>query len=91
LTFPDSPNEVVFILREKRHPKFHREGNDLHISMGITRQQAKDGCELTIELLDGKDLSIKLPGGHIEKSGQTIRVQGQGWPIRKTGMVPKET
>jgi DnaJ-class molecular chaperone len=85
---PSDPRiEFEFVLSEEKHPIYYRDGNDLHASVTISHREAKEGCKVEIESLD-KDTScieVEVPAGLIQKSGESLTVQNQGWPNRKSG------
>jgi DnaJ-class molecular chaperone len=50
-----TPGNVVFKLREQpNHPRFRREGNDLHHTMHITLKEALLGFRKSVLHLDGR-------------------------------------
>lgn len=61
ITFPkegdEAPNripaDIVFIIRDKPHPVFRREGSDLHYTAHITLKQALCGFLIEVPLLQG--------------------------------------
>jgi DnaJ-class molecular chaperone len=78
--------EVVFVLVPgEKHDIFTRVGNDLHVTVPISREEMKEGCTIDIEALGPEEpmIEVDVAPGIIEKSGQTLTVKGKGWPIRK--------
>jgi DnaJ-class molecular chaperone len=78
--------EVVFVLvQEEKHDTFTRVGNDLHVTVPISREEMKEGCTIDIEPLGPGEatIEVEVAPGIIEKSGQTLTVKKKGWPIRK--------
>lgn len=77
--------EVVFILEEKRHPRFKREGNDLRTSVKVAKSKAKKGCTVFIEPLSESELPImvELRPRQITHDRQIVTVKGRGWPNTK--------
>lgn len=101
IRFPHAGNEqmnseaqdLVFVVEEKPHEVFKREGNDLHADLKIPLVEALAGppegakkLSKTLELLDGRKLQIAVPMG-IVKPGQTMTIPGEGMPTRKDGVV----
>jgi DnaJ homolog subfamily B member 4 len=92
--FPQAGNEVpsgesqdlVFIVEEKPHPHFVRDGSDLiHIiKIPLVDALTSDGGTRQVEGLSGSNITVTLPGGVI-KPGQETRVRGGGMPVRKDG------
>jgi len=104
IRFPHAGNEqpngegqdLVFVVEEKPHEVFKREGNDLSANLKIPLVEALAGppggvgkLAKTLELLDGRKLQIAVPMG-IVKPGQTMTISGEGMPIRKDGVVQKK-
>lgn len=77
--------DMVFILKEEKHERFTRIGNDLYTTVIILASQAKEGCTVEIESLDPLEQPtiLKLRRYQIKQSGETITVNGKGWPNRK--------
>jgi DnaJ-class molecular chaperone len=78
--------EVVFVLMQgEKHDTFTRVGNDLHVTVPISREEMREGCTIDIEPLgpDEPTIEVEVAPGIIEKPGQTLTVKGKGWPIRK--------
>lgn len=78
------PQDLAFIVEEKPHPVFTRDGNDLVCNLKIPLVDALTGSDTkkVVELLDGRKLQVPSPVG-IVKPGQETRVVGEGMPIRK--------
>lgn len=97
--FPKAGNEqpngdsqdLVFVVEEKPHPTFTREGNDLVCKPKIPLVDALAGSasRRTVDTLDGRKLQVPVPTGVI-KPGQESTVSGEGMPIRKEGSVKKK-
>ena len=79
--------DLVFIVEEKPHPRFKRDGNDLIVTLRLSLVQALTGEGIkTVEHLDGRKLQVPVPPG-VVKPGQETRVSGEGMPVRKEGQV----
>ena len=104
IRFPHAGNEqhsgqaqdLVFVVEEKPHEVFKREGNDLYANLKVPLVEALAGppggvgkLSKTLELLDGRKLQIPVPMG-VVKPGQTMTIPGEGMPIRKDGAVQKK-
>lgn len=89
ITFPSEgdeapgvvPADLAFVIGEKPHARFSREGNDLVYTARITLAQALSNCTITVRTLDDRTLSI--PINEIIKPSYTKRVVGEGMPISK--------
>ncbi len=62
----------------KPHSIFQRKGDDLYAQESISFSQAALGNEVGIKVLDGKDLSLKVPSGL--QSGKVFKISGRGVP-----------
>lgn len=99
IRFPRAGNEqpngeaqdLVFVVEEKPHEVFTREGDDLICRLRIPLIDALTGADgkRTIETLDGRKLQIPLPPGVI-KPNQETRIPNEGMPIRKQGSLKKK-
>lgn len=66
ITFPNegdqgankSPSDLAFVIGEKPHPRFSREGNNLVHRARITLAQALTDCTISVKTLDNRTLSI---------------------------------
>ncbi|KAJ4494697.1 hypothetical protein C8J55DRAFT_497407 [Lentinula edodes] len=83
--------DLVFVVEEKPHDTFKREGNDLicNVSIPLLEALTHEGGKKQVESLDGRKIQVDLPAGVI-KPGQETTVHGEGMPIRKDGMVKKK-
>ncbi|KAJ7593370.1 hypothetical protein C8J56DRAFT_930912 [Mycena floridula] len=79
--------DLVFVVEEKPHPLFTRDGNDLVCRISIPLVEALTGVtggKKVVELLDGRKLQVPVPSG-IVKPNQETTVPREGMPIRKDG------
>ncbi|PPD95086.1 hypothetical protein GOBAR_DD07898 [Gossypium barbadense] len=89
ITFPEKGNEepgvipadVIFVIEEKPHATYKRDGNDLVVNQEITLLEALTGRTLDLTTLDGRSLVIPLT--EIVKPGAEIVVPNEGMPISK--------
>lgn len=75
------PADLIFVIDEKPHAVYRREGNDLVINQEITLLEALTGKTLNLTTLDGRSLSIPLTD--IVKPGADVVVPNEGMPISK--------
>lgn len=73
------PADIVFIVRDKVHPRFRREGTNLVYTAKVPLGKALTGCTVEINTLD--DRILHIPINDIVKPGYTKRVPGEGMPI----------
>ncbi|GAA5860165.1 hypothetical protein JCM8547_009211 [Rhodosporidiobolus lusitaniae] len=97
---PGGSQDMVFVIEEKPHATFTREGDDLVTTIKIPLVDALAGPagggspSRTVTHLDGRTVSYNVPyprgGGNPIKPGQVIRIAGEGMPItRKNAPKPK--
>ena len=97
--FPRAGNEqpggesqdLIFVVEEKPHPRFRRDGNDLIIIQELPLVEALtgEGGKKTVVHLDGQNLQVPVPLG-VVKPGQETRISGRGMPVRKEGQTHKK-
>lgn len=85
---PLTPQDVIFIVEEAPHPRFHREGANLSTTVDIPLLHALSGDQHIVRGLDGSEIAIDVdfPGGII-RPGDVSRVAGAGMPIRRNSQV----
>uniref|UniRef100_A0A5B7BZA3 J domain-containing protein n=1 Tax=Davidia involucrata TaxID=16924 RepID=A0A5B7BZA3_DAVIN len=89
ITFPEKGNEqpnitpadLVFIIDEKPHGVFTREGNDLAVTQKISLAEALTGYAVHITTLDGRNLTI--PINNVIHPNYEEVVPEEGMPIPK--------
>ena len=69
--------DLYVVISLKGHPKFERDGADLHCKLPITFTQAALGAEVDAPTLDGK-VKIRIPAG--TEAGRVFRLRGHGVP-----------
>jgi DnaJ-class molecular chaperone len=52
------PADIVFVIEEKQHPQFSREGNDLAYSARLPLVDALCGATVRLQTLDGRPLTV---------------------------------
>lgn len=77
----DIPGAIVVVLKQKEHPVFKREGNDLRMKQRLTLGEALCGFQVVIEQLDGRKLVVKSAPGTMVKPGDIKCIVGEGMPI----------
>jgi DnaJ family protein B protein 4 len=78
--------DIVFVVEEKPHDRFVREGDNLVTKLPISLVDAltSPGGTRTVDSLDSKKHKVTLPTGVI-KPGMETRIPGAVMPIRKEG------
>ncbi|MBA0625900.1 hypothetical protein Godav_003647 [Gossypium davidsonii] len=73
--------DVTFVIAEKQHPVFGRDGDDLELTIEIPLVKALTGCCLPIPLLGGEKMELKID--EIIHPGYEKIITGQGMPTTK--------
>ncbi|XP_070976312.1 dnaJ homolog subfamily B member 4-like [Oncorhynchus clarkii lewisi] len=89
ITFPregdESPNtipaDIVFVIKDKPHMHFRREGSDIVYPVKVSLRQSLCGCSVTVSTIDGKTCNMKITD--VIKPGMKQTVVGQGLPLPK--------
>ncbi|XP_038998802.1 dnaJ homolog subfamily B member 4-like [Hibiscus syriacus] len=89
ITFPDKGNEqpnqlpadLVFVIDEKPHDLYQRDGNDLIVNKKVSLAEALGGTTVNLTTLDCRNLS--LPVTDIIHPGYELVVAMEGMPIAK--------
>jgi molecular chaperone DnaJ len=76
--------DLYVIIRIGEHALFHREGDDIHITVPVTAVEAALGSKIEVPTIDGRSM-LKIPPG--TQSGQKLRLREKGVPsATKDGM-----
>ena len=75
--------DLFIEIEVEEHPWFERSGPDLIMSLPLGYADLVLGTSITIEHLDGKDLTIKVPAG--TTSGETLEIRKRGLPGQRSG------
>ena len=78
---PGQFQKIVFVLEEKQHAVFVRDGDNLNVTLDITLADALTGVSGSISTLDGRALPVKTDT--IVQPDTTLRIPGEGMPISK--------
>lgn len=89
ITFPDKGNEqvnqlpadLVFVIDEKPHGVYKRDGNDLVVNQRVSLAEALGGTTVNLTTLDGRNLTI--PVTDIVTPGFELVIAREGMPIVK--------
>jgi len=76
------PADIVFVIRDKPHSFFKREGSDIKYIVKISLKQSICGTVLTIPTLNNDTITINTMG-EIIKPNTFKRIQGKGLPFPK--------
>lgn len=74
------PADVIFTIKDKPHPTFKRDGQDIVYTSKVSLKDALCGCNVIVKNLDGKPFELKLK----QITPDTVkRIEGQGLPFPK--------
>lgn len=77
------PADIVFIIRDKPHSTFKREGSDLRYTCKITLKQALCGISVRVPTLTGPEINSLNTANEVIKPNTVKRIQGKGLPFPK--------
>lgn len=78
------PADIVFVISEKTHPMFKREGDDLEVGVRVPLVEALTGsCTITAPLLGGEKITLSFDDDQILYPGYEKIIPGQGMPKSK--------
>lgn len=88
ITFEDVADEkpgykagdLNFLVVEKDHPVYHREGDNLYMNKSIPLVDALTGFTVTLTQLDGEEYTITIDD--IVECDEVLRIPGKGMPRR---------
>jgi molecular chaperone DnaJ len=69
--------DLYIIVRAGDHPVFHREGDNIHVTVPVTVSEAAMGAKIEVPTIDGRAL-LRIPPG--TQSGQKLRLREKGVP-----------
>ncbi|CAL8468766.1 g8307 [Coccomyxa elongata] len=75
------PADIVFVINEKKHPVFEREGNDLIHTAKLPLVDALCGATIKVTTLDGRPLTVSV--SDVARPGAEKKVKGEGMPQSK--------
>ena len=72
-----TPGDLYAIIRTGDHPIFHRDGDDISLTVPVSAAEAALGAKIEVPTIDGRAL-LKIPPG--TQSGQKLRLREKGVP-----------
>jgi DnaJ-class molecular chaperone len=76
---PDSiPGDVILQVKTDKHPRFTRQGNDLHHTMTITLKEALLGFKRSVAQLDGRIIEVVREG--VTQYDHVMQIKKEGMP-----------
>ena len=93
IRFPNSGDELVpgqaqtiaFVIEEKPHPIYKRDGDDLSAEIDISLVEAFAGFSKELKTLDGRVLKITSSPGEVVQPGAVKLFPREGMPNQRTG------
>lgn len=90
ITFPEKGDEapgiiaadIIFVVDEKKHPQFERDGNDLIKTVTVDLHEALLGTSVFITTLNGKSINVEVP--EIVSPKYVKVLVGEGMPLSKS-------
>ncbi|CCU77402.1 unnamed protein product [Blumeria hordei] len=73
--------DLHFVVEEKKHPLFTREGDDVHYTIELDLKEALTGWKRTVATIDGRQINIEKSGP--TQPGSKDEYPGQGMPVSK--------
>ena len=74
--------DIEFVIREKAHPKFKRDGDNLLYRAKVSLRDALLGNgTLSVKMLDGREVPVPLGG--VIAPGTKLVIAGEGMPLQK--------
>lgn len=77
------PQDVIFVVKQLKHPRFDRNKDDLSCKMRISLKEAITGLDRTIEGIDGSMIPVTI--NKTIKPGFRHRIAGHGMPSKAGG------
>jgi DnaJ family protein A protein 2 len=77
------PGDIIFVLVEKKHELFKRNGNDLYIEQTIPLVEALCGFTTYVKHLDDRVLVISQAKNDVINHGEIRMITNEGMPIHK--------
>ncbi|XP_023168367.1 dnaJ protein homolog 1 [Drosophila hydei] len=78
------PADIIFIIRDKPHSQFKREGSDLRYIAPLSLKQALCGASVSVPTLQGDSIRISVnTQGEVIKPTTVKRISGRGLPFPK--------
>ncbi len=72
-----APGDLYIIVKTEDHPVFHREGDDIYVTVPVSVTEAAMGAKVEVPTIDGRAL-LRIPPG--TQSSQKLRLREKGVP-----------
>lgn len=75
------PSDIVFIIKDKPHKTFTRDGVDVSYHAKISLKDSLCGCQLSVPTLEGENITLRI--SDVVSPSLTRRISGRGLPNPK--------
>lgn len=82
---PGQAQTIAFVVEERPHPVYKRDGDDLAAEIDITLVEAFAGFSKELKTLDGRTLKVLSLPGEVVQPGQVKLFPREGMPNQRTG------
>jgi DnaJ-class molecular chaperone len=76
------PGDLIFIIKQAPDSVFRRDGDDLHMSLDISLEEALVGFEKSFPHLDGHNVLVKK--SDVTYCSEIIKITGEGMPKKSS-------
>jgi len=76
------PADIIFVIKDKPHPHFKRDGVDIIYTAKISLKDALCGCKVNVPTLTGEQLPVRITQ-EVVKPSTVRRIPGHGLPYPK--------
>lgn len=77
------PGDIIFVVSQKKHDLYKRQGNDLIMETNIPLIEALGGYAFTVKHLDDRILLVKSEKDEVITPGEIKVIEGEGMPTHK--------
>ena len=74
--------DIIFVVDEKKHPQYERDGNDLIKTVTVDLHEALLGTSVFVSTLNGKSINVEVP--EIVSPKYVKVLVGEGMPLSKS-------